>query len=230
VNWAFGSVTGAVSTYVDLRGVRERSVELQAEVERLTEERDEARAAAANSEHMRAQLGLPSLPQYRKIAANVVSRDTTLWFRRLIIDQGTLAGVKLNSPVATTTGIVGRVIAVGPNFAEVQVITDRHAGAGAMLLSSGEKGEVRGMDGGRCELKDVSSAREVAIGDSVVTTGQDGIYPKGLVIGTVETVENDPNAPWHRIVISPSAPIDRLEYVMVLLIEPRDLKMAETIK
>src|SRR5262249_61577999 len=128
------------------------------------EEREEARASTANSEHMRAQRGLPSLPQYRKIAANVVSRDTTLWFRRLIIDQGPLAGVKLNSPVATSTGIVGRVIAVGPNFAEVQVITDRHAGAGGMLQSSGEKGEVRGRVGGRCELKGVSVARDVAMG------------------------------------------------------------------
>jgi rod shape-determining protein MreC len=230
VNWVFGSVTGAVAAYVDLKGARARNVDLQTQVERLTEERDEARALAADNERLRAQLGLPSLPQYRRLSANVVSRDTSLWFRRLIIDRGTLDGVKLDLPVATATGIVGRVIAVGPNFAQVQVITDRHAGAGAMLVSSGEKGEVHGMDNGRCELKDVSSAKEVSVGDSVVTTGQDGIYPRGLMIGTVEAVENDPNAPWHKIVVNPSAPTDRLDYVMVLLIEPKDLKMVETIK
>lgn len=230
VNWAFGAVTGTASTYVDLRGVRARNVELQAEVERLTQERDEARALASDDAHLRAQLGVPSLPQYRRLPANVVSRDTSLWFRRLIIDRGTLDGVKLDLPVVTATGIVGRVIAVGPNFAQIQVITDRHAGAGAMLVSSGEKGEIHGMDNGRCELKDISSAKEVNAGDSIVTTGQDGIYPRGLNIGTVETVENDPSAPWHKIIVNPSAPTDRLDYVMVLLIEPRDLKMVETIK
>src|SRR5262249_24447033 len=156
-------------------------------------------------------LGVPSRAPYRELAANVVARDTSLWFRRLVIDRGTLDGVKRDMPVATATGIVGRIISVGPNNAMVQVITDRHAGVGAMLQSSRIPGEVRGLDNSQCELKNIPSSTDVQVGESVLTTGLDRIYPKGLVIGTVDRIDNDPNAPWHKIIITPSAPVDRVE-------------------
>ena len=133
-------------------------------------------------------------------------------------------------PVTAASGIVGRVVALGPNFAEVQLITDRHAGVGAMLQKSRDMGEVHGLDNGKCELKDIPSGREVQIGDFVESTGLDGIYPKGLMIGTIDNVEDDPNAPWHRLIVKPGAPLDRLEYVMVLLVEQRDLKAQESVK
>jgi rod shape-determining protein MreC len=128
-------------------------------------------------------------------------------------------------PVATAGGIVGRVISVGPNFAMVQVITDKHAGVGAMLQSSRAMGEIRGLDNDRCELKNISTSEKVEVGESVVTTGLDRIYPKGLLVGTVESIEADPNAPWHKIVVKPAAPVDRIEHVLVLLVEPKDLKI-----
>src|SRR6185503_3428807 len=133
-----------------------------------------------------------------------ISRDPSLWFRRLTIDLGTLNGVKRDMPVSAAGGIVGRVISVGPNFAMVQVITDKHAGVGAMLQNSRAMGEVRGVgDDDRCELKNIKTSETVEAGESVITTGLDRIYPKGLLIGTVERIEPDPNAPWHRIIIKP---------------------------
>jgi rod shape-determining protein MreC len=91
-------------------------------------------------------------------------------------------------------------------------------------------GEVRGLDSARCEIKNISSSENVQEGESIVTTGLDRIYPKGLLVGTVERIEEDPNAPWHRIIIKPAAPIDRVEHVLVLLVEPKDLKIEETVK
>jgi len=86
-------------------------------------------------------------------------------------------------------------------------------------------GEIRGLDNNRCELKNVSTTEKVEVGESVLTTGYDRIYPKGLLIGVVESVDADPNAPWHKIVIKPAAPIDRIEHVFVLLVEAKDLKI-----
>jgi rod shape-determining protein MreC len=221
------SVKGTGASYVDVRHAREENLELREKVDQLTAERNKALERAAELDLLRTQLALPTRPQYRELAANVISRDASLWFRRLTIDRGTVDGVKRDMPVATAGGIVGRVISVGPNFAMVQVITDKHAGVGAMLQASRAMGEIRGLDNDRCELKNISTSEKVDVGESVVTTGLDRIYPKGLLVGTVERIEADPNAPWHKIVVKPAAPVDRAEHVLVLLVEPKDLKIDE---
>ena len=223
----FSSVKGTGASYIDVRHAREENLELRERVERLTAEWNKELERAAELDLLRRQLALPTHPEYGKLAANVISRDASLWFRRLTIDRGTLDGVKRDMPVATAGGIVGRVISVGPNFAMVQVITDKHAGVGAMLQSSRAMGEIRGLDNDRCELKNISTNEKVEVGESVVSTGLDRIYPKGLLIGVVERVEADPNAPWHKIIIQPAAPVDRVEHVLVLLVEPKDLKIDE---
>src|SRR5712691_7272165 len=164
------SVKGTGASYVAARHASEENVELRERVDQLTAERNKALEQAAGLELIRTQLALPAHPQYRELAANVISRDASLWFRRLTIDRGTLDGVKRDMPVATAGGIVGRVISVGPNFAMVQVITDKHAGLGAMLQTSRAMGEVRGRDDDRCELKNISSTENVEVGESVVTT------------------------------------------------------------
>ncbi|HJQ68360.1 MAG TPA: rod shape-determining protein MreC [Blastocatellia bacterium] len=226
------SITGGVGSYTDVRGAREENIRLKAEIERVTAERNEATERAAEYDRLRAQLALPPRAAYREIAASVVARETSIWYRRLTIDRGTVDGVKVNMPVGTAVGIVGRVIAVGPNWATIQVITDKHAGVGAMLQTSRAMGEVRGRDpeGSTCELQNIHTSEKVEVGETVITTGLDRIYPKGLVVGKVERIENDPNAPWHKIIVAPAAPVDRLEHVLVMLVEQKDLKMEETNK
>lgn len=223
----FSFVKGFGASYIDVKNAREENTELRERVEQLTAERNKALEDAAELGLLRAQLALPARPPYHEVAANVISRNASLWFRRLTIDRGALDGVKKDMPVATAGGIVGRVISVGPNFSMVQVITDKHAGVGAMLQTSRAMGEVRGLDSDRCELKSISTSEKVEVGESVVTTGFDRIYPKGLLIGTVESVEVDPNAPWHKIIVKPAAPVDRAEHLLVLLVEPKDLKIDE---
>ena len=222
------SVKGVGASYIDVRHAREENIDLREKVEQLTAERNKAIELAAELDLLRTRLALPTRPQYRELAANVISRDASLWFRRLTIDRGTLDGVKRDMPVATAGGIVGRVISLGPNFAMVQVITDKHAGVGAMLQTSRAMGEVRGLDNDRCELKSISSSENVEVGEAVVTTGLDRIYPKGLLVGTVERIEADPSGPWHRIIVKPAAPVDRVEHLLVLLVEQKDLKLDES--
>ena len=221
------SVKGAGASYIDVRHAREENVALREKVDQLTFERNKALEQAADLDLIRTQLALPNRRPYPELAANVISRDATLWFRRLTIDLGTLNGVKRDMPVTAAGGIVGRVISVGPNFAMVQVITDKHAGVGAMLQTSRAMGEVRGVDNDRCELRSISSSEKVEVGESIVTTGLDRIYPKGLLVGTVERIEADPSGPWHRIIVKPSAPVDRVEHLLVLLVDQQDLKLDE---
>jgi rod shape-determining protein MreC len=223
----FSSVRGTGASYIDVRRAREENQELRDRVEQLTAERNAALERAAELDDIRVQLALPARPPYRELAANVLSRDASLWFRRLTIDRGSLDGVKKDMPVATAGGIVGRIISVGPNFSMVQVMTDKHAGVGAMLQTSRAMGEIRGLDNNRCELKNISAVEKVEVGESVITTGLDRIYPKGLLIGIVERVDDDPNAPSHKIIVKPAAPVDRVEHLFVLLVEAKDLKIVD---
>jgi rod shape-determining protein MreC len=223
-------VSGGVTGIGEMRRAASENVSLKEQVEQLTAQLNETREKAAQYDALRAQLGLPSSTPYQHIAANVISRDTSLWFKRLTIDRGTLDGVKKNMPIVTATGIVGRVVNVGVNFAQVQLITDNSAGVGVMLQSSRLSGELKGLNNNRCEIKYVPANEEVNEGEVVVTTGLDRIYPKGLVVGFTEKVENDPSAPWKRIAVKPAAQVDRVENVFVLLVEPKDIAIETNIK
>ena len=129
-------------------------------------------------------------------------------------------------PVVTGGGIVGRVITVSPWSSQVMLITDEKAGAGAVvgqLGQSGALGSVRGradLGVALIEMRYVSGLEKVEVGDSVMTTGQDGIYPPGLNVGRVVDVKNGTATQAHQILIQPGAQLDQLEEVAVLLYQP----------
>jgi rod shape-determining protein MreC len=223
-------VTGTFTGWGDLRHARDENVDLKARVEQMTAELNETREKAAQYDALRIQFGLPSLTPYRQIAANVIARDTSLWFKRLTIDRGSLDGVKRDMPVVTPIGIIGRVVIVGPNFAQIQLITDANAGVGVMIQSSRLPGELKGLNNNSCEIKNIPASEEVAENESVVTTGLDRIYPKGLPVGKTERIENDANAPYKKIIVKTAVPIDRVENVLVLLVEQKDIKFEDNLK
>ncbi len=228
---AFDKTTSGVASFfsgfTELRGAKEENTRLKSEIEQLIAERDSAREEASKLKSLEEQFAMPPRPQYPVLAANVISRNPKVWFKTLYLDRGTLDGVRRNMPVATPQGIVGRVISVGPNYSQVQVITDTAAGAGAMLQTSRTMGVLSGTGTNRCDLKGISDALTVQAGDIVVTTGLDRIYPKGLVIGTVERIESDPNGPWHKITVVPTARVDSLEQVLIYLVEEKRLDAGE---
>lgn len=124
-----------------------------------------------------------------------------------------------------------------PSFASYRSIaanviareTSTGRGTSVLLQNSRTMGDVYGLNSIYWEL-DISTDVSVQEGESVVTTGLDRIYPKGLLVGTVERIEQDSNAPFNKIVIKPTAPIDRLEHVLVLLVEAKDLKLDDGTK
>ncbi len=190
---------------------------------------------AREAERMREILGLREILPMQTQVASVISRDGVPWFRSLTIDRGTTSGVKLNAPVMSPTGVVGRVIAVGPQAARVQVLLDRDCGAGVLIERTRVSGVVSGQvlqpETGAEELilKYVPERAEVVVGDVVLTSGADGIYPKGLVVGRVSHV-GEGSALFQEIRVQPSARFDRLEEVLVVLREERDTETPESVQ
>ena len=129
-------------------------------------------------------------------------------------------------PVVTGGGIVGRVITVSPWASQVMLITDEKAGAGAVVGQLGQSGALGSVRGRRIsasaliEMRYVSGLEQVEVGDYVMTTGQDGIYPPGLNVGKVVDVKKGTATQAHQILIQPGAQLDHLEEVAVLFYQP----------
>jgi rod shape-determining protein MreC len=180
-----------------------------------------ARQAVEENERLKGLLNLKEQKTYNQVAASVIARDSSVWFNTITIDRGSSSGIGLNMPVVTGGGIVGRIIGVSPWTAQVMMITDEKAAAGAIigrLGESGALGSVRGLgESNLIEMNYVSGLQKVEVGDYILTTGQDGIYPPGLNVGEVVQVKAGTATQAHEILIRPSANLDQLKEVAVLL-------------
>jgi rod shape-determining protein MreC len=221
--WAFHR-----ETYAENRRLRERVRALETELQ--------LRAyRAQESVRLRELLALQQAVPLDTLAAQVVGRDGVPWFRTLTLDKGERDGVRLDAAVISATGVVGRVFAVGPQAARVQVLLDRDSGAAAIIERSRVSGVVSGQVSGAesasedLSLKYVPERADVVVGDVVVTSGLDRIFPKGLVIGRVRFV-GDVAGLFREIKVEPSARFDRLEEVLVLREAPPPLDTPRSVE
>lgn len=157
-------------------------------------------------------------------AAQVIARETSEARRVIVIDRGSDDGVAAGQVVIAAGGaLVGRVVDVGPDFANVLLMSDSTSTVIGQLLSSSATGKVVGQPGGALVMQDVDSTVTVPIGEEVFTAGIElsgGIrspYPKGLLIGQVVDVAKDPNSVVQTVYLQPAAPLDHLEFVLVIL-------------
>ena len=184
----------------------------------------DAKIARDENERLQSLLGLKEQREYQIVAARVIARDPSDWFDSAIINRGSSSGIEVNMPVVTPEGIVGRVAAVSPVSAQVMLITDERAAAGAVvgqLETSNALGSVRGFGkSGLLDMRYVPGLEEVKVGDVVTTTGQDGIYPRGLKVGEVIDVQPGTATKPHEIKVRPSARLNSLSEVAVLLYHP----------
>jgi rod shape-determining protein MreC len=157
----------------------------------------------------------PTPPAGRLRAVDIVYVDHASWLRSLIIYTGA-ERARPNQPVLSPGGLVGRVVTVSGPYAKVQMITDRLAGVSAMILRNRRQGVVRG--GGRgngLELDYVPLQADVRPGDRVLTAGIDGVYPRGIPVGTIASVEPGGQL-FHRINVAPAVDFGTLDQVYLL--------------
>ena len=229
---AIRGAEGLWSGYIGLRGARKDSSRLAQRVADLETELQQTRQQAAQVEKLRELLELKKLLPLETVAAEVVARDGLPWFRTLTLNRGKEAGIALNAAVLSPTGIVGRIIAVGPRAARVQLILDRSSGVGAILERTRTTGVVSGDASGKSGLLTmsyVSSLADVVEGDRVLTSGFDRIYPKGLVIGRVESV-SPPAGLFKEVRVMPTARFDQLENVLVVRSAAEAATLTESVR
>lgn len=154
-------------------------------------------------------------------AARVVARDSSPWYRSLIIDKGRAHGVENGSPVVVPDGVVGRVTELSSGHAKVVLIIDRNSAVDAMVQRTRARGVVLGLSSGdRCRFDFALRKQDVRVEDIIITSGLDGIYPKGLRVGRVSKVIRRNSGVFQEVEIIPYADFHKLEEVLVVLNPP----------
>jgi rod shape-determining protein MreC len=148
--------------------------------------------------------------------ARVVGLPTNSWEGSLVIDKGSIAGVRVGMPVTAAQGLVGQVIEVAPNAAKVRLITDRRSGVAAFVQRTRAPGIVAGSLEGAMTLDFVDRRYKTQPGDVVVTSGIGGVYPKGIVVGDVTTVHAQRDKPFPLLTVTSRVPISEVEEVYVV--------------
>ena len=217
-------VSGFFGNIGELRRASAENQQLRDQLRQMQDELRDTRQQVAEAERLEKLLDLKAKSSYQTLAARVIARDPSMWFDNIVIDKGRWSGVEVNMPVVAPGGIVGRVVATSPWGAQVMLITNEKSGAGAVVGQLGQTnalGSIKGLgESGLLEMRYVSGRERVQVGDTVVTTGQDGIYPPGYDVGAVVEAGSGSATQTQAIRIRPTAGLDRLKEVAVLLYRP----------
>lgn len=204
--------------YVALRDAQVENEALKRELQTLQVRLQEERAQAQRAENFRQLLELRQRAGVETLATEIIAGPASPDFRDMTIDKGSLEGVARDMAVISPAGVVGRVILSSPRAARVQMLIDLNAAAGAMIERTRAQGLVVGQ-GSTLRMDYVPATADVKQGDLVVTSGIDKVYPKGFVIGTIETISRG-NGSFYEITVRPSVDFSSLEEVLVVTTPP----------
>lgn len=210
---------GMWSGYVALQQVQEENTALRQELQSLQVRLQQERAEAQRTDNLRQLLELRDRAQLDTVAAEVIAGPASPDFRTVTIDKGSSEGLAIDMAVISPAGVVGRVILSSGRASKVQLLIDRNAAAGALIERTRVQGVVMGAGDGPLRLQYVPGTADVKTGDLVVTSGIDGIYPKGFVIGTVDRADRGAGA-FHEITVRPAVDFSRLEEVLIVKTPP----------
>jgi len=208
-------VQGLWTNYAYLRGVRRENRELRAELDRMKIEQTRLGEDARMAQRVQALLAFKEQYVDETVAAQVIGTSGSEQSRVLYIDKGTKDGIKADMAVITPTGIVGKIVQVFPDASQVLPINDQFSGVGATLKESRLQGILKGSQNGATTLQYIMADEKVAPGDEVITSGGDRIFPKGLPVGKVVSVEPGKDL-FLNIRVVPAARLDRVEEVLVI--------------
>lgn len=216
-NWAFTPVrsasrwlSGLGVSPADLEALEAQNVSLRAQVASLEEERRENQRLTRLLEFV-AREGLDT------IGARIIGRQVSSWEAVLVIDRGSIDGVELGMPVLAPEGLLGHVFEVNDSSSRIRLITDQKSGVAAVLQSSRQEGVVSGSADGRLTMDFVSADTTVTAGEAVLTSGIGGMYPKGLLIGSVSEFEVRRGDLFQTITVEPLVDVHAVESVVVLM-------------
>ncbi len=215
-----GGVADAWGRYLYLVDTAEDNRQLIDENRTLRAVLTQSDEVRLENQRLRLLLDFKEAQEIDTLPARVIAEDASSWFRTVMIDKGTEQGVTEGMPVVVAEGVVGRVVRSSPRFARVLLITDASSAIASLLQDNRARGVCRGQ-GDLLVFDFVLRQEDVSVGDRVVTSGMGGVFPKGLVIGHVKSVDRQEFGLFQTIAVTPSVDFTHLEEVLVLLRSPQ---------
>ncbi|UCG37998.1 MAG: rod shape-determining protein MreC [bacterium] len=216
----FRAVTGGISRvwngYVFLFGVRTENRRLREEVGRLRSEVQELREELFRAGRLEEFAAYRSETGFEGIAGRVIGESPDPWTRTVVVNLGSSDGVQRGMPVVTPAGLVGRVVEVAGRSCVVRLIVDRSSRVPVLVSRSRARAVLEGENSGTCQLKYLDRTEDVAEGDTVITSGLAGIFPRGVEVGTITQVIKRNHGLYQYAKLLPKAPLGRLEDVLIL--------------
>ena len=215
ISAGFSSVRDVWENYAGLRNVKQQNEELVRQLHEAQIAVQEQRALADRTRTLERLLDLRDRSNLQTVAAEIIAAGASPDFRTVTLDKGTHDGIGPDMAVIAPAGVVGRIVMPSGRAAKVQLLVDRNAAAGALIERSRAQGVVTGGGDDQLTLEYVSEIADVMVGDLVVTSGIDGIYPKGYVIGAVDAVEKSGSS-YKKITVRPAVDFRSLEEVLIV--------------
>jgi rod shape-determining protein MreC len=215
VNWIGGVVQDIHYGYLDMRGAVSENVLLRRKLAELTKENLALRQSEGDLRRMRSLLAYAEQFDMQTSMAQTIMLDTAGRFKSIIIDRGSADGIEVNDVVANATGLVGRVVLTTNDLAKVQLVSDNNCSVGALIERTRRQGVVRGNGGANLQMFDIPALADVQPGDRILTAGIDGIYPRGIAVGTVVRAEPGRSL-FKSVIVRPAVDFGKMEEVIVI--------------
>ena len=212
VSW----VGGFRDRYIALWGLNEENERLRRRLLELEAERGRFLEAEATNARLRALLELKSSLASSSVSATVIGNSASGWFRSITIDKGSQGGVRKGMAVVTPLGVVGQVTAVASQSSKVLLLTDQNSAVDVIDQRSRAQGIVSGSLEDDAVMKYVKRSEDVQVGDRLITSGLDGIYPKGLPVGVVSRLSKKGYGLFQTVEVTLAANPSRIEEVQVI--------------
>jgi rod shape-determining protein MreC len=210
------SIADLWNGYVNLMSVRSENLRLRQQVDELQGELHRYKEAYLQQQRLRDLIGFRSQLATHTVPAEVVGIDPSQWAEAITINKGANDRVHKDMAVVTHQGLVGRTIKIAPQYATVLLLTDRRSAVDALVQRTRARGIVVGKSRRLCELRYVDFHADIRVGDTIISSGLGEVYPKGLLIGTVISVQQQSYGLFHEVEVQPAVDFATLEEVLVL--------------
>jgi len=210
-------IKGFFRGYLFLVQLQKENTMLRQKIAELRKENQQMKEMALASDRLQKLLQFREKVSARVVAAEVIGQDPTSWFKSLTLNRGERDGVRKGMAVISPEGVVGQILKTGPFHSVVLLITDYTSALDSIVERTRAKAIVEGMGENRCNLKYLLRAEDVEVGDSVITSGLAGNFPKGLMIGEVRKVDKRGHGIFQYAELIPSVDLTRLEEVLILI-------------
>ncbi|HEX9443864.1 MAG TPA: rod shape-determining protein MreC [Candidatus Binatia bacterium] len=217
-------IRNVFSNYAALRGVGAENERLKARVRDLEAERSRLLEEESTNRRLRELMDFRSEWAPKAKVASVIGSSASAWFQTMILDKGKADGVEKGMAVISTLGVVGQVVSVTSRNAKVLLITDSHSGVDAMVQRSRARGIVTGSIETGPIMKYVKRSDDLQEGDRLVTSGLDGVFPKGLAVGAVSKVNKKNFGLFQYVEVNLAVDPRRIEEVLVFQGRPIETK------